>query len=175
MNKIFDGSGHISFRVKDMDKAVDYYVNQLGFEPMFQIEMLITREMLALPESVEFNPKLVKLEYFRIGRGRYLELFPVPNEPVEQHENQSFAHFCLHVDDIVAAVNELRMRGVKVYTDPISNQEVAMDFEPMLGKDENLIAWLIDPDGNKIELMELTRQSMQLNFEKEHPYNKLTS
>jgi len=58
-------------------------------------------------------------------------------------------HLCFEVDDIEQTARELAERGVEVF-----NQSVGMDHSKQ--------GWVIDPDGNWIELMEYTPASLQL-------------
>ena len=77
-----------------------------------------------------------------------LELFPGGPEP-DPGRPQSFMHICLRTDDIHADVERLRAAGITI------------DKEIKLGLDHNLQAWITDPDGNKIELMQLSENSPQ--------------
>jgi hypothetical protein len=52
-------------------------------------------------------------------------------------------------DDIHAVCEHLRTEGV------------ALDREPVVGLDGNWQAWVKDPDGNPIELMQLSEDSPQ--------------
>jgi lactoylglutathione lyase len=58
-------------------------------------------------------------------------------------------HLCLLTDDLHAEVERLRANGVQI------------DIEPKLGLDHNWQAWVKDPDGNPIELMQLSEESPQ--------------
>ena len=50
---------------------------------------------------------------------------------------------------MVAAVGRLRENGAPI------------DSEPLVGLDGNLQAWTRDPDGNEVELMQLSEESPQ--------------
>jgi lactoylglutathione lyase len=58
-------------------------------------------------------------------------------------------HLCLEVDNLDRVVDELGNRGVSLVR------------EKKLGLDRNLQAWIEDPDGNRIELMQMAADSMQ--------------
>jgi predicted enzyme related to lactoylglutathione lyase len=58
-------------------------------------------------------------------------------------------HFCFEVVGLEAEVARLEKRGVEVR--PIS-----------IGMDHSKQAWIKDPDGNDLELMEYTARSLQL-------------
>ena len=58
-------------------------------------------------------------------------------------------HLCLLTDDLHALVESLQQAGV------------AIERAPKVGLDHNWQAWIRDPDGNAIELMQLTEDSPQ--------------
>jgi lactoylglutathione lyase len=86
------------------------------------------------------------LVYLHVSGDRFIEVFP--GGPAPDRE-QSYRHICLLTDDISAAVERLRENGAPI------------DSEPLLGLDGNLQAWSHDPDGNQIELMQLSERSPQ--------------
>ena len=61
-------------------------------------------------------------------------------------------HMCFKIDDLPAYVAQLRERGIEV-------------SEPTRGSDHNLQAWVHDPDGNAIELMQIDPSSPQAKWE----------
>jgi lactoylglutathione lyase len=105
-------------------------------------------ELLGLKESfrLKHDDGSVMLVYLHVGGDRFLELFP--GGPLENPQS-SFMHICLASDRLVEDVEILREKGVKI------------DIEPKMGLDLNLQAWISDPDGNAIELMQLSNQSPQ--------------
>jgi catechol 2,3-dioxygenase-like lactoylglutathione lyase family enzyme len=61
----------------------------------------------------------------------------------------TYQHFCLEVKDIEAVARELNEKGV--------------DVTPLkVGMDHSKQIWIKDPDGNPIEFMEYTEQSLQI-------------
>ena len=71
--------------------------------------------------------------------GQFVELF----YGCEGENAGSFNHICISVEDIDAACAQVLAAGYPV------------DRMPELGCDGNKQAWLVDPDGNRIELMQL--------------------
>lgn len=127
--------GHVAIRVKDIDRSLDFYVNKLGFQEMFRLDR---------------DGKLW-IVYLRITDDQYLELFP---EGVGERgpgvDDVGFNHMCLAVDDLDGAIAELAAHGV-----PLSRpKKVAVD--------RNAQAWIEDPDGNRLELMQLAPDALQL-------------
>ncbi len=124
--------GHAAFAVHDLEASLAFY-GALGLEEAFRLHH---------PDGS------LMLVYLHVGGDRFLELFPHGPEP-DPDRAQSFRHVCLLTADLRGAVEELRGRGV------------AIEREPKEGLDANLQAWIRDPDGNPIELMQLSEASPQ--------------
>jgi len=127
--------GHVAIRVGDLEKALAFY-----------------QELLGLPEIFRLNhddgtPWLV---YLKVGEGNFIELFPGGGPRPEAEGNPvGYVHLCLHVEDMAKTLAELAGRGVDTSKGPSK------------GKDGNWQYWLTDPDGNRIELMELMPDGLQ--------------
>ena len=123
--------GHVCYYVRNKEKALDFYRDKLGLKVMFE---------------QTFPEKNMYIVYMRIGKGQFIEL--IGDLPHEEKPKASFAHLCLHVEDIRAAHAELTAKGL-----------VLTDVE--MGMAKCLKCYLDDPDGNNIELMQLLPESMQ--------------
>jgi lactoylglutathione lyase len=134
--------GHTALAAHDLDASLAFYA-KLGLHEAFRLHHADGRLMLV---------------YVHIGGDRFLELFP-GGPPPEPGRVQSFKHLCLLTDDLRGAVEELRRQGV------------AIDREPKEGLDGNLQAWISDPDGNAIELMQLVEASPQRRVARGEPLN----
>lgn len=131
---LWKGIAHNAYVVSDMEASFDFYINKLGFTHAFSLA----------------HPKTGKpwIEYLKVADGQFIELF-YPEEGVPA--GGSYLHLCLETPDCVATVNELRARGTVI------------DVEPNQGSDFNIQAWVHDPDGNKIEIMQISPESPQAN------------
>ena len=161
--RLFKSLFHISFWVNDLDRTLDFYCNKLGFERMFTVNIKDTDEPW--------------LTYLRIVPGQYLEIFPISmNNPyiklkeAKQYIDSTFFHFALEVDSLEETTKELAKKGVTVYYDPVEKKPLPLvPFDYHHGDDACKIGWIIDPDGNCIELMEQPGGTLQQKFEEEHP------
>lgn len=126
--------GHIAIRVKDIDRSLDFFVGKLGFTEMFRLEQ---------------NGRLW-IVYLRVTDEQYVELFPdAVGERSPPADAIGLNHLCLTVDDIHAVVTEIESQGIPL-------------FRPKkLAVDGNWQAWIEDPDGNRIELMQMADDSKQ--------------
>ncbi len=87
------------------------------------------------------------IEYIQLVPGQFIELFYG-----RKGENSgSYNHICILVDDIQAECDRINATGYK------------MDRMPEMGCDGNWQAWITDPDGNRIELMQLMPGCPQLS------------
>ncbi len=128
------GIGHVAFRITDLKRALDFYCGALGF-----------REAFRLDREDEPSPWIV---YLQIAPGHFIELFPGADKVAPQPgRDAGYNHFCLLVDDIHATVRDLAARGLTI------------EGEPTKGLDNNYQYWITDPDGNRIELMQITEVS----------------
>jgi lactoylglutathione lyase len=124
--------GHAAFGVHDLEASLAFHA-KLGLEESFRLHH---------PDG---SPMLV---YLHVAGDRFLELFPNGPEP-DPNRTQSFRHVCLLTDDLHGTVEALR------------GQWVVIEREAVEELDRNFQAWIRDPDGNPIELMQLSDESPQ--------------
>ena len=123
---------HTAFAAHDIERTLAFYA-LLGINESFRLH----REDGSL-----------MLVYLHVGGDRFIEVFPNGPAPDPQRKG-SFMHICLRTDELHATVEDLRRKGVTI------------DREPKQGLDTNWQAWISDPDGNAIELMQLNEESPQ--------------
>ena len=126
--------GHPAFACHDLDASLEFYA-KLGITESFRLL---------------HDDGSVMLVYLQVAGDRFIELFPGGPSPEERSGKTSFKHICLAVDDLEATVEDLRGKGITI------------DVEPTMGLDFNMQAWIADPDGNKIELMQYSPESPQI-------------
>jgi catechol 2,3-dioxygenase-like lactoylglutathione lyase family enzyme len=130
----FNSLGHIALKVRDLQASVDFY-EKLGFP-----------EFLRLLED-DGRPWIV---YMRFGDNLYLELFPGGDGPVDT-QGTGVNHLSLAVDDIEETERHLARVGIPLEA-PRSDRR---------GVDRNRGMWIADPDGNRIEIMEMAPDCIQ--------------
>ena len=130
---------HGAITVKDMALSLKFYTEAMGFKKAFEIA-----------EPKTGAPWIV---YLYVCPGQFIELFydgTVDNP--WRSELIGFNHFCFEVDDIFAAARQVKDAG---YT---------LDVEPNQGADCNWQAWVTDPNGVRIELMQIDPKSPQAKY-----------
>jgi lactoylglutathione lyase len=120
--------GHVAFKVADVEKSVRWYGDAFGAKKVYHVEAQGER------------PELMFLEFHK---GQFVELFsggknvlPSPPDPI------GYIHFCLQVDNLEQALDHLAKMNVK-------------PERKFIGRAQQRIAFISDPDGNSIELMEI--------------------
>ena len=133
----FNSLGHVAFRVNDLEKSLDFYA-RLGFP-----------EFLRLTND-DGSPWIC---YLKITDESYIELFPgADGTTVPNTMRPGLNHLCLTTPDIEMTVAGLTRAGVPLTTplDPARR-----------GVDRNRGCWVTDPDGNRIEIMEMAPNCVQ--------------
>ena len=124
--------GHAAFAAHDLERALAFYA-KLGIHESFRLNR---------------DDGSLMLIYLHVVGDRFIEVFPNGPAP-DPNRKGSFMHLCLLTDDLHAAVAQLRESGIVI------------EREPKVGLDHNWQAWIRDPDGNAIELMQLAEDSAQ--------------
>jgi lactoylglutathione lyase len=124
----------VAVRVKDIDKSLAFYVGKLGFREMFRLDR---------------DDKLW-IVYLRVNDDQFVELFPdAIGDRSPPAEVIGLNHICLTVDDMDDALADLARHDVPLYR------------SKKMQVDRNWQAWIEDPDGNRIELMQMADDGMQ--------------
>ncbi len=124
---------HLAFDVSDMEKSLDFYCGKLGFEKAFSLN------------DENGNPWI---EYIKVCTGQFIELFYGGKK---ENPKSAYSHLCLQVEDIYEIQERMEAMGVQI------------DVPVKQGKDKNMQCWVHDPDGNRIEFMQIMPQSPQYN------------
>ena len=130
------GISHLALTVKDMEKSKKFYCGVLGFKQLFELN-----------EPDTGAPWIV---YLYAGGGQFVELFynGAKDNPWEQ-ALRGFNHICFEVKDI------------QQFAKHVEAESYPLDVQPQLGGDNNWQCWLTDPDGVRIEVMQISPDSPQ--------------
>ena len=133
--KGINGFGHAALKVKSLDASLAFYAGKLGFPEMLRLHK---------------EDGSVWLVYLRITDEVYLEIFPgADSDRAPGWNANGVNHLCLLIDNLDDFCPEIEAKGVKL-TAAIKR-----------GADGNRQAWIEDPDGNRIELMEMHPDCLQ--------------
>lgn len=122
---------HICISTKDLDETERFYCFCLGLTKKFNF---IRNDNIAG-------------YYLQINENNYIEVFH--RDTLSSDEDPKIKHFCLEVEDIDKAIENIKKYDVDV-------------TDKKIGCDNSWQAWLTDPNGIKIELHEYTDKSCQV-------------
>lgn len=132
---------HLNFVTNDLSRIIDFYVNKLGMSIKFTLDN---------KQGQSFG------YYFECGNSTFLEFFDQKmatevwgGQVVDLIIGTRYKHFCLEITGLDEFCQTLKSKGVEV-------SAISM------GMDNSRQAWIADPDGNQIELMEYGFNSLQL-------------
>lgn len=133
---------HVCLFTDQLDALIGFYRDVLGFPVKFTMKN---------DDGADFG------YYFATGDMTFIEIFD-QRRAVKQWGGEVVAmksnhtahtrHFCFEVSGLEQEVARLEAKGLSVV--PVK-----------VGMDHSKQAWIKDPDGNDIELMEYTPQSLQ--------------
>jgi catechol 2,3-dioxygenase-like lactoylglutathione lyase family enzyme len=109
---------HVGISVPNIDEAVAYYTQKMGYHEAFRVN------------DEKGQPRLV---YMQISKNTFLEL-----NPVTAQRPAGFSHYGLHVQNAAQAVAMFRTRGLTV-TDPNTSDTkaiIANINDPYMGRIE---------------------------------------
>jgi lactoylglutathione lyase len=124
---------HTSIRASNMDRSVDFYTRIMG------LKLLSRRD---IPQN---NAEIVFLQDPE-GKGAKLELTLYRNQKKfiqADYENRLFDHLAFEVKNMTEIISVIRREKVTITDEPFT-----------LGPTGPLIAFIEDPDGTLIELIE---------------------
>ncbi|MBR5985547.1 MAG: VOC family protein [Clostridia bacterium] len=125
------GIAHAAYNVSDMKASLDFYVAKLGMKHAF---------------SIPRDDGTPWIEYIKLADGQFIELFYSDGG---FEGKPAYNHMCIQVPDCIKAAEELEQAGVEI------------DVMPKQGKDMNWQLWIHDPDGNRIEIMQIDPNAPQ--------------
>ncbi|KFD18727.1 MULTISPECIES: lactoylglutathione lyase [Tatumella] len=121
---------HTMLRVGDLQRSLDFYTRVLGMK------------LLRQSENTEYKYSLAFVGYTDESDGAVIEL--TYNWGVESYDHgNAYGHIALGVDDVAATCENIRQSG----------GNVTREAGPVKGG-TTVIAFVEDPDGYKIELIE---------------------
>lgn len=129
------GIGHVALKVADIERSLAFYRDLLGFEEMMHLD------------KADGSLWLV---YLRITDTQFLELFPGgQGDTAPGNDRTAINHVCIECRDLKATAAALQELGIE------------LTVPPKQGRDHNWQCWIADPDGNRIEFMQMATDSMQ--------------
>ncbi|MCW4005405.1 MAG: VOC family protein [Candidatus Bathyarchaeota archaeon] len=124
---------HVSVRVSDMDRSVEFYSGFLGLELKSRREIAQNNAEIAFLQDPEEKGALLELTCYR-DQKEFLQA---------DYEKRVFDHLAFTVTDLNSLVEAMRKAGVTITDEPYR-----------LSATGSLMAFVEDPNGTLIELIE---------------------
>ena len=122
---------HTCINVADMDRSLEFYMKQVGLK-------FVSRR--------EIKQNNAEIAFLKDEDGAAIELTHWRDKK-ELKEGDNFDHIAFAVNDIYITVRNLRSKGVAIAMEPYSLQGST-----------SKIAFIKDPDGNWLELIESRKE-----------------
>lgn len=123
---------HVGLSVADLDRAVEFYERAFGFH-----------------DDDRFEVPGAKVAMMSHPAGSRIELFESPGAPADDRSDpakalarRGYGHWALWSDDVAALYEELTAAGATGV------------WEPKAGRSSKVMAFVADPEGNLIELLQ---------------------
>jgi lactoylglutathione lyase len=124
---------HASVRTSNMKRSIEFYTKFLGLKIVKRIEIAQTNAELVFMQDPEAKGATLELTFYR-DQKKFVQA---------DYEDRLFDHLAFEVKDMNATLTAMRQAGVTVTDEPYR-----------LSPTGNLLAFVEDPDGTLIELIE---------------------
>lgn len=124
---------HTSIRTSNIEKSIDFYSKFFGMELSSRREIKETNAEIAFLQDPQGNGSILELTFYRKQAN-----FTQPN-----YEDRLFDHLGFEVEDINQTIATMRKENVTISDEPFK-----------LGPNGPIIAFIEDPDGTLIELIQ---------------------
>lgn len=159
---------HIGFNCKNIEESTRFYCDLLGCKKKFALTYdaladCIAKEAAQAGKKEPFYLKAMRKKmagvvwcvYLELTPGNFIELFNIPGakrKRIPGPRDLNYTHYSLEVEDLKHFREQIIAKGGRQY----------IDTEPNRSVDNTWQMWMHDPDGNKFEIMEYTKESLQV-------------
>jgi len=124
---------HTSIRTSDMDRSIDFYTKLLGLKLLGRHEIPQNNAEIAFLQDPEGKGSKLELTYY-LNQEKFIQ---------SKYEDRVFDHLAFEIKDMEETISKMRKNDVTITDEPFR-----------LGSSGSLIAFVEDPDGILIELIE---------------------
>jgi lactoylglutathione lyase len=126
---------HTSIRTSNMDKSIDFYTKLLGLKLVNRREIPQNNAEIAFLQDPEAKGSTLELTFYR-NQKKFIQA---------DYEDRLFDHLAFEVKDIEKTIAAMRKEKVTIADEPFK-----------LSATGPMIAFVEDPDGTLIELIQRT-------------------
>ena len=124
---------HTSIRTSNMDGSIEFYTRLMGLKLLSKHEIKQTNAEIAFLQDPEGKGAKLELTYYRKQK-KFIQA---------DYEDRLFDHIAFEIKDMDKIISKLRSEKITITDEPYR-----------LGPTGPLIAFIEDPDGTLIELIE---------------------
>jgi len=124
---------HISIRTSDIERSINFYTKLIGLELLSRREIPQNNAEIAFLQDPQGKGAKLELTFFR-NQKKFIQA---------DYEDRLFDHLAFEVKNMEEVMSTMRKENVTITDEPF-----------VLGKNGPLIAFIEDPDGTLIELIE---------------------
>lgn len=127
---------HTSIRTSNMDRSIDFYTRLMGLKLLGRHEIPQNKAEIAFLQDPEGKGARLELTFYR-NQKKFVQA---------DYEDRLFDHIALEIENMERVISKLRSEKVTITDEPFR-----------LSPGGALIAFIEDPDGTLIELIERSR------------------
>ena len=124
---------HTSIRTSNMDRSIDFYTRLMGLKLLSRTEIPQNNAEIAFLQDPEGKGARLELTFYRRQK-KFIQA---------EYENRVFDHIAFDVKNMEQTISIMRKEKITITDEPFK-----------LGPKGPLIAFIEDPDGTLIELIE---------------------
>ncbi len=128
---------HASIRTSNMEKSIEFYTKFLGLKVVKRMEIPQTKALLTFLQDPEAKGAQLELTFYQTQK-EFVQA---------DYENRLFDHLAFNVENMNATLEAMRKENVTITDEPYRLSETG-----------SLIAFVEDPDGTLLELIEKKSQ-----------------
>lgn len=140
------GLSHVGISVANLDRSIEFYCKGLGMDIVEQQSEFAGEdyERILRLAGVRGKTAMLKADTLQLELFEFAHPVPRASDPARPVCDHGITHFCIEVDDIASAYAQLISAGASFHSEPIEFTGVG------------LATYGRDPDGNVIELLEMS-------------------
>lgn len=154
------------YACKDYIKMKEFYSKTLELKEKFSIAFTpeLINYFIKKGFACKKQPGEECASYFSITDDEYIVLLNIQYNDDSDHKNEGFYHICLMVEDIFAVARDLEKKGIQLWEGPsYENRPYNNPYKGDVPQPcHSLVFFIQDPEGNEIEIMQFTKESLQI-------------
>lgn len=124
---------HTSIRTSNMDRSIDFYTRLLGLKLLNRHEIPQNNAEIAFLQDPEGKGASLELTFY-LNQKKFIQA---------EYEDRLFDHLAFDIENMEATISKMRKEKITITDEPYR-----------LSPKGSLIAFIEDPDGTLIELIE---------------------